>query len=94
MQAENNNVILRENERIDDLQVNGLHIIQNEKAFRFGCDAVELANFVTGGCHDLAADLGSGSGIIAILLAGKKNIPCDRCFKIRNKTRGSLTFRR
>jgi len=74
MQAENNNVILRENERIDDLQVNGLHIIQNEKAFRFGCDAVELANFVTGGCRDLAADLGSGSGIIAILLAGKKNI--------------------
>ena len=61
-------------ERIDDLQVNGLHIIQNPAYFRFGCDAVELADFVTGGVKDYACDLGSGSGIIAILLAGKKKM--------------------
>ena len=70
----NNQIYLREGERIDDLQVNGLQIIQNPSVFRFGCDAVELANFVTGGCRDYAVDLGSGSGIIAILLAGKKGI--------------------
>jgi tRNA1Val (adenine37-N6)-methyltransferase len=35
---------------------------------------VELANFVSGGSRDRAVDLGSGSGIISILLAGKKNI--------------------
>ena len=61
-------------ERLDDLQVNGLKIIQNPNAFRFGCDAVELADFVTGGAKDYACDLGSGSGIIAVLLAGKKGI--------------------
>lgn len=61
-------------ERLDDLLVNGLYIIQHPDVFRFGCDAVELADFVTGGSRDFACDLGSGSGIIAILLAGKKGI--------------------
>ena len=65
---------LKTNERIDDLQYNQLKIIQNSDFFRFGSDAVELANFVSGGSRDRAVDLGSGSGIISILLAGKKNI--------------------
>ena len=69
------NVELKNGERIDDLQYNGLKIIQNPDFFRFGCDAVELANFVSGGAKDRAVDLGSGSGIISLLLAGKKNIP-------------------
>lgn len=34
-------------ERLDDLLVNGLYIIQHPDVFRFGCDAVELADFVT-----------------------------------------------
>lgn len=66
--------LVHENERLDDLQVNGLKIIQRPDVFRFGCDAVELADFVTGTQSDYACDLGSGSGIIAILLAGKKGI--------------------
>ena len=68
------NLQLYEGERLDDLQVNGLKIIQNASCFRFGCDAVELADFVSGSAKDYACDLGSGSGIIAILLAGKKGI--------------------
>ena len=69
-------VTLKPGERVDDLLVNGLKIIQNPEAFRFGCDAVELANFVTGGRRDSAFDLGSGTGIITLLLAGKKGIRC------------------
>ncbi len=69
-------VPVKPHERVDDLLVNGLKIIQNPAAFCFGCDAVELANFVTGGKKDVAVDLGSGTGIITILLAGKKGIPC------------------
>lgn len=61
-------------ERIDDLQVNNLKLIQDDEHFCFGCDAVELANFVEGGKYDFAIDLGSGNGIIAVLLAGKKGI--------------------
>ncbi len=67
---------LHSGERVDDLLVNGLKIIQNPDAFCFGCDAVEIANFVTGGAKDRAIDLGSGTGIITILLGGKKGIRC------------------
>ena len=67
---------LRDGERLDDLLVNGLKIIQNPSAFCFGCDAVEIANFVTGGAKDRAVDLGSGTGIITLLLGGKKGIRC------------------
>lgn len=69
-------VEVKPHERVDDLLVNGLKIIQNPDAFCFGCDAVELANFVTGGVKDRAVDLGSGTGIITVLLAGKKKIDC------------------
>ena len=54
---------------------NGLSFLQKQDAFRFGCDGVELANFVEGGIRDRAVDLGSGTGIITILLAGKRRIP-------------------
>ncbi len=53
---------------------NGLKFLQKQDAFRFGCDGVELANFVEGGVKDHAVDLGSGTGIITILLASKRKI--------------------
>lgn len=62
-------------ERVDDLQCKGLKLIQDTEKFCFGCDAVELANFVEGNSSDKAIDMGSGNGIITILLAGKKGIP-------------------
>lgn len=58
-------------ERIDDLQINGLRIIQNRKCFCFGIDAVLLANFVALKKHAKVIDLGTGTGIIPILVAGK-----------------------
>ena len=61
-------------ERIDDLQVNGLKLIQDSELFCFGCDAVELANFVTGLPSSNVCDLGCGSGIIPVLLAGKRGM--------------------
>lgn len=64
-------VELKENERIDDLQRNGYKIIQNPKKFCFGMDAVLLSGFVKvkPGSHVL--DLGTGTGIIPILLEAK-----------------------
>ncbi|MCH5164577.1 MAG: methyltransferase [Clostridiales bacterium] len=61
------------NNKLVDLG-NGLVFLQKQDAFRFGCDGVELANFVDGGPKDYAIDLGSGTGIITILLAGKRKI--------------------
>lgn len=60
-----------ENEKIDDLQYKGLKIIQKDKAFRFGLDAVLLANFADVKKDNSVIDLGTGTGIISILLAGK-----------------------
>lgn len=67
------NIELRENERVDDLQLEGLRIIQNTKKFCFGMDAVLLADFAA---KDLAIssrvmDLGTGTGIIPLLLWGR-----------------------
>lgn len=58
-------------ERIDDLQFNGLKMIQDTELFCFGCDAVELANFAAGQKGKTVCDLGAGNGIISVLLAGK-----------------------
>ncbi len=63
--------ILKAHERIDDLQVNNLKIIQNPKGFCFGIDAVLLANFVKLKRNARVVDLGTGTAIIPILLAGK-----------------------
>ncbi len=60
-------------ERIDDLQLKGLKIIQNIQKFCFGIDAVLLANFAAQdlGDKDKVLDLGTGTGIIPLLLWGK-----------------------
>ncbi len=62
---------IKENERIDDLQCNGLKIIQNTEGFCFGVDAVLLANFADVKKGSKVVDLGTGTGIIPILIAGK-----------------------
>ncbi len=68
-----NSIELRENERIDDLNLNGLRIIQNPNQFCFGVDAVLLAHFAAQGIKNGAnvLDLCSGNGIIPILLTHK-----------------------
>jgi tRNA1(Val) A37 N6-methylase TrmN6 len=79
---------LREGEQLDDLQLKGLKIIQKKGAFRYGTDAVLLANFAAERISGdgrlrkrLAAktparpvrilDVGSGTGIVPILMCGK-----------------------
>ncbi len=58
-------------EHIDDLLCNGLKIIQHRDSYRFAIDTVLLANFVKAGKKDRIIDLGTGSGVIAILLSAK-----------------------
>ena len=62
---------LKEGERLDDLQRNGFQIIQNPGRFCFGMDAVLLTGFARAKEGDKVLDLGTGTGIIPILMAAK-----------------------
>lgn len=64
-------VSLKENERLDELQRNGYRIIQNPEKFCFGMDAVLLTGFAHAGSGDILLDLGTGTGIIPILMEAK-----------------------
>lgn len=68
---EENRNLIREGERLDDLQVNGYHIIQNPDQFCFGMDAVLLSSFARAGARDRVVDFCTGTGIIPILMAAK-----------------------
>lgn len=63
---------LKANERIDDLQRGGLRVIQRTDAFRFGTDAVLLSAFAAPRKRDRLCDLGTGTGVIPLLLYGRE----------------------
>ena len=62
---------LKEHERIDDLERNGYQIIQNPEKFCFGMDAVLLSGFAQVKPGAAVLDLGTGTGIIPILIEAK-----------------------
>lgn len=67
------NGLLLEGERLDELNRNNYKIIQNKKHFCFGMDAVLLSSFVKVKEDEQVLDLGTGNGIIPILLEAKTN---------------------
>ena len=62
---------LLEGERLDELHRNGYFIIQNPRKFCFGMDAVLLSGFAKVKPGETVLDLGTGTGIIPILLEAK-----------------------
>lgn len=57
--------------REEDLQTHGLRFVQDTDLFLFGTDAVELSNFAAPPAGTRVCDLGAGTGILSVLLAGK-----------------------
>lgn len=65
------NNLVHENERLDELHRNGYFIIQDPGRFCFGMDAVLLSGFAKAKCGERVLDLGTGTGIIPILMEAK-----------------------
>ena len=63
---------LKDNERWDDLELDGLGVIQSEKEYAFTSDAVLLANYIKAGHKDDVIELCSGSGVISVIMGYKK----------------------
>ena len=69
------NIKLKNNERIDDLEFKGLKIIQNKEGFCFGIDSVLLSDFSKEiKDNSIVLDLGTGTGILSILLSEKTKL--------------------
>ena len=66
-----NEIELNPGERLDDLQIRGYEIIQRPGRFCFGMDAVLLAAYAKVKKQEKALDLGTGTGILPILLEAK-----------------------
>lgn len=64
---------LNKDERIEDLQCNNLKLIQNKTLYTFTSDSVVLANFIKLKTDDRCVEIGTGSGVISILLSAKTN---------------------
>ncbi|MCR4442125.1 MAG: tRNA1(Val) (adenine(37)-N6)-methyltransferase [Peptococcaceae bacterium] len=70
-------VATQSGETLDDLLINGLKIIQKSEGFRVTLDSVLLAHFATVKNGDRIVDLGTGNGVIPLILntrAEKLNI--------------------
>jgi tRNA1Val (adenine37-N6)-methyltransferase len=62
---------LKESERLDNLQCGELRIIQDKSGYTFTTDAVLLANYAKAAAGERVADLGTGSGVIPLLMSAK-----------------------
>lgn len=63
--------LIKQGERLDDLQRNNLYIIQNKALYRFSADSVLLSDFAKVGKGSQVVEFCSGSGVISILVNDK-----------------------
>lgn len=76
-------VSLLPDERIDDLQLNDLHIIQSRNGFRFGMDAVILSDFARVRPREHVIDMGTGTGILPILMSAQRKDARFSAFEVQ-----------
>ena len=79
------NNLLKENERLDDLELDNLMIIQDKNGYKFSTDSVILANFAKAKPSDVCVDFCSGGGVVAILFSYKNKIRKMYAVEIQEK---------
>lgn len=85
-------MILNQSERIEDLQCEGLKIIQDKNLYTFTCDSAILANFILLRKNEVALEIGCGCGVISILLSKKVKFKKIYAFELQPKM-ASLALR-
>ncbi len=78
-------MILEKDERIEDLQYEGLKIIQNKVLYSFTSDSVILANFLKIKPKETALEIGGGSGVISILATKKTRAKKIYAFELQER---------
>lgn len=73
----------KNNERLEDLQCNGLKIFQNKDLYCFSSDSVVLANFVKAKANNRAVEIGTGCGVISVLVQAKNTVGKIFAFEIQ-----------
>lgn len=70
----NDKYMIKEGEYIDETGFGGLRLIQKTSNFRYGLDAVPIADMASKGKpFESAVDLGTGTGVIPLILSHKTN---------------------
>lgn len=77
--------MIRPGERLDDLQRGGLRILQKTDGFRFGTDAVLLADFAGVKRGERVADMGTGTGVLPLLLSARAAETTFDAFEIQEE---------
>ena len=80
------NNLVYEQERLDELHRNGYFIIQDPKRFCFGMDAVLLSGFAKAKKGERVLDLGTGTGIIPILMEAKTEAEDFKALEIQEES--------
>ena len=75
--------LIRPGERLDDLQRAGLRILQRQDGFRFGTDAVLLADFAAAKRGERVCDMGTGTGVLPLLIAARSEETTFDAFEIQ-----------
>lgn len=75
--------LIHPGERADDLQRGGLRILQRPDGFRFGTDAVLLADFAAARKGEHVCDMGTGTGVLPLLLCARAEDTTFDAFEIQ-----------
>ncbi len=81
-----NSILLKDGERLDFLDRNGYRIIQNDETFSFSIDAVTLAHFASKKNNKKILDLGTGTGVIPILIESRTKNNSFVAFELQEKS--------
>ena len=76
-------MILKDSERVEDLQCKGLKIIQDKNLYCFTSDSVVLVNFVKTKKADKVVEVGAGFGVISILIQAKNELQDIVAFELQ-----------